>query len=308
MEEWEYLEGCKDLYKDIMIKYQLPLTSPDGSSKGSPLERCPRPLYSRDSTWEDQDIPQEDQIEDVIKFEVKEDEEEMYMTDDESCNDEEIPPEISTDPGDTRENPRDVKAEEEEEEHVRIKEEEMPIKIRIGEEHHKICHYYQEENQYEYKTQDIEDEEIIVMVDERFKEEEIPTEIRTDGRHGWGNCWKHPIVSPNMGTQDGDITADTSLLNCIHPNRSPVIQSKDLLSDLSTHELRFPEPSNTITHHTDYRRAETLPYSQQCLTQREDLTTHQGGHEVEKRYSCSECGKSFGKRSILSKHLVTHSG
>ncbi|KAM5126948.1 zinc finger protein 404-like [Mantella aurantiaca] len=57
MEEWEYLEGHKDLYKDVMMANQPPLTSPDGSSNRNPPERCPRPLYSQDSTQEDLTIP-----------------------------------------------------------------------------------------------------------------------------------------------------------------------------------------------------------------------------------------------------------
>ncbi|KAM5182182.1 oocyte zinc finger protein XlCOF8.4-like [Mantella aurantiaca] len=57
MEEWEYLEGHKDLYKDVMMDNQPPLTSPNGSSNRNPPERCPRPLYSGDSTQEDLTIP-----------------------------------------------------------------------------------------------------------------------------------------------------------------------------------------------------------------------------------------------------------
>ncbi|CAI9562128.1 unnamed protein product [Staurois parvus] len=78
----QYLEGHKDLYKDVMMDNQPPLTSPDGSSHGNPPERCPRPLYSRDSTQEGHTIPHhhqsgilgDDNID--VKEEYKEEDEE----------------------------------------------------------------------------------------------------------------------------------------------------------------------------------------------------------------------------------------
>ncbi|XP_068115245.1 oocyte zinc finger protein XlCOF7.1-like [Hyperolius riggenbachi] len=79
-EEWQYLEGHKEFFKDTMIEIQLPLTAPDGSSNINPPQRCTGPLYSRDCLQEDHTIPQHNKFQAEklidIKIEVKEEKEE----------------------------------------------------------------------------------------------------------------------------------------------------------------------------------------------------------------------------------------
>ncbi|XP_068112989.1 zinc finger protein 316-like isoform X2 [Hyperolius riggenbachi] len=45
-EEWDHLEGHKEIYKDAMTENQPPLTSPDASSNRNPPERWTGPLHS----------------------------------------------------------------------------------------------------------------------------------------------------------------------------------------------------------------------------------------------------------------------
>ncbi|XP_069605620.1 oocyte zinc finger protein XlCOF22-like [Ranitomeya imitator] len=81
MEEWEYLEGHKDLYKDVVVEVPQPLSSPDLSSKMTTPERCPRPLLPQDCKQEDPNVPQDHQGEDLTHINTTE----TYVRGDKRC-------------------------------------------------------------------------------------------------------------------------------------------------------------------------------------------------------------------------------
>ncbi|XP_069604907.1 oocyte zinc finger protein XlCOF8.4-like [Ranitomeya imitator] len=84
MEEWEYLEGHRDLYKNVIMEVPQPLTSPDLSSKRTTPERCPRPLLlPQDCNQKDPNVPQ-DQGEDLTHINTTE----TYVRGDEWCKEE----------------------------------------------------------------------------------------------------------------------------------------------------------------------------------------------------------------------------
>ncbi|XP_073450314.1 uncharacterized protein [Aquarana catesbeiana] len=332
MEEWEYLEGHQNLYKDIMMENRPPLTSPDEISNRNPLERCLHPLYSQDSTEEHQEIPLEDQNTNpiIIKVKVKEEAEEMSMMGDDPCKPEEIPPEISSDPG-------DIKVEEEEEEiQVRIKEEEVPMEIsRDGSSNRNTPERCPHPGSLSYIS--VQGASLSSLFTDpgdtrdtqrdHKAEEEEEGHLRIKEEDG---CHKGVKKFPCSECSE----CFTERAELISHQRSHTIQKKypcpecgrcfNERAKLMVHEICHKEEKplscsqcglcfsdqSYLLSHQKVHTGDTLSCAEcgDMFTEESYLLRHQRTHTGKKVFSCSECGKSFPTESNLIKHKLVHSG
>ncbi|XP_072279716.1 oocyte zinc finger protein XlCOF8.4-like [Pyxicephalus adspersus] len=300
--------------KDTMMESQPPLTSTNGS-RNTP-ERCPRPLYSRDSPQEHQKIPQEDQYKKLI---VKaEDEDGMHVMEYGPCKEEEIPIEISTG---TREAPRDVKVEEEDEGNVRIKEEETPTEISTDGQ----CIKNGIEDPMTPNLHSVRPSND-VLSDPPTPGGILPahsslithnTDHREDEKFPCYLCGKCFTRNETLTIHHRSYTREKPCSVCgkcflrklclINEER-PAAGEK--LYSCSECGKCFTQKSGLNYHlrvHTGVK-----PYScshcDKCFVDKNGLLLHLRTHTGEKPYSCSECGKCFSVSSTLAKHKRTHTG
>ncbi|PIO24525.1 hypothetical protein AB205_0115500, partial [Aquarana catesbeiana] len=159
MEESEFPKGHKDLYQDTMV---------ESSSYRNPLERCPHPLHSRDSTQEGHTIPHHHQSRDLgDNNDVKD-----YKEEDEEYG---VKEEFSDEHKDMMEPPN-----------TRNPPERCPHPLYSRDstqEGHTIPHHHQDEERIDIKAEvkKEEEDETYVMGDQQYmKEDEVMDTIKEE--------------------------------------------------------------------------------------------------------------------------------
>ncbi|XP_073398193.1 uncharacterized protein [Dendrobates tinctorius] len=340
MEEWEYLDGHNDLYKNIMMEVPQPLTSPDLASKRTTSERCPHPILPQDCQQEDPNVPQAHQGEDLTHINTTE----KYLRGDERRKEEILSYDYPDDC--TRRSEEQLTSSSFKSDDLEILQDtpelialtpDMPSSIHSKDlssdpmkqvpssdslpttkenQSHKRGIKKETAPKPKMSFSCSECGKYFAWKSHFVKHQRIHTGEKPFSCSECGKCFnRKSILENHERTHTGEKPFSCSECGkCF--NRKSVLDNHQKMHTGEKHfscsecGKCFYRKSDVYIHQRTHtgEKPFSCSYCGKCFKWKEHLVRHQSIHTGEKPFSCSECGKCFNRKSVLDNHQRTHTG